>query len=208
MSTPLPAKPLLETLRKTPLVFDGAMGTQLYERGIVFSACFEELNVTRPDLVARVHEEYVRAGAQVLETNSFGANALRLDRHGLSGRVTELNEAAVRVARSAALSTTFVVGADEVLLSTESAVPAVALVSATARATMINSAQTIPTGRSSQRTMRLSFITVWFPEWTLQGADACVHCPWSLGSVVIWQCSIPTAAYAAPVPATAASALP
>src|SRR5579863_5732175 len=84
----------LDALARGPLVVDGAMGTQLYERGVLFSACFEELCLSKPDLVRRVHEDYVRAGAQILETNTFGANAMRLEKHGLSNRVRELNEAA------------------------------------------------------------------------------------------------------------------
>ncbi len=83
------------------LVLDGGMGTQLYERGILYSACFEELNESRPEVVKLVHEDYLRAGATLIETNTFGANALRLEKHGLQGRVREINEAAVRVARSA-----------------------------------------------------------------------------------------------------------
>src|SRR5882762_5315642 len=92
---------LLDALAHGLLVVDGAMGTQLYERGVIFSACFEELNISRPELVRKVHEDYVRAGAQVLETNTFGANAMRLEKHGLSGRVREINLAAVKVAREA-----------------------------------------------------------------------------------------------------------
>ena len=76
----------LEALASGPLVFDGAMGTQLYERGVLYSACFEELNVSQPELVRKVHEDYVRAGAQVIETNTFGANALRLEKHGLAAK--------------------------------------------------------------------------------------------------------------------------
>ena len=75
---------LLTALREGTIVVDGAMGTQLYERGVLYSACFEELNVSRPELVRKVHEDYVRAGAQVIETNTFGANALRLEKHGLA----------------------------------------------------------------------------------------------------------------------------
>ena len=77
------------------------MGTQLYERGILYSTCFEELNETRPEVVRKVHEDYLRAGATLIETNTFGANALRLDKHGLQGRVTEINRAAVALAREA-----------------------------------------------------------------------------------------------------------
>src|SRR5271169_5334356 len=104
-------RPFLDAVRSSVLVVDGAMGTQLYERGVLYSACFEELNVTRPALVLKVHEDYLRAGAQVLETNTFGANALRLEKYGLAGRVRELNLAGVRVARAAAAGQAYVLGA-------------------------------------------------------------------------------------------------
>jgi homocysteine S-methyltransferase len=95
---------LLRALESEALVVDGAMGTQLYERGILFTACFEELNVSRPEIVLRVHEDYLRAGAQLIETNTFGANALRLDKHGAQARVRELNLAGARIAREAVLA--------------------------------------------------------------------------------------------------------
>ncbi len=104
-------RPLLEAIRSSVLVFDGAMGTQLYERGVLYSACFEELNASRPELVTKVHEDYLRAGAQIIETNTFGANALRLEKYGLQARVRELNAAGVRVARAAAAGQAYVVGA-------------------------------------------------------------------------------------------------
>jgi homocysteine S-methyltransferase len=77
----------VEAVRSGVLVVDAAMGTQLYERGILYSASFEELNLSRPELVAKVHEDYIRAGAQAIETNTFGANALRLEKYGLQARV-------------------------------------------------------------------------------------------------------------------------
>ncbi len=101
----------LEALASGPLVVDGAMGTQLYERGVLFSVCFEELNITKPELVRKVHEDYVRAGATVIETNTFGANSMRLEKHGLVSRMAEINHAAVKVAREAAGAKAFVVGA-------------------------------------------------------------------------------------------------
>ncbi len=106
-----PLRPFLEQLAIEPLVVDGAMGTQLYERGILYSTCFEELNVSRAQVVAGVHEDYVRAGAQVLETNTFGANALRLEKHGLQTRVRALNLAGVAIARQAAAGRAYVSGA-------------------------------------------------------------------------------------------------
>src|SRR5687767_7575129 len=72
-------RPFLEALKHGFLVVDGAMGTQLYERGVLYSTCFEDLNLARPELVTKVHEDYVRAGANVIESNTFGANALRLE---------------------------------------------------------------------------------------------------------------------------------
>ncbi len=102
---------LLEALEGGPLVVDGAMGSQLFERGILHNACLEELCVSKPEVIRKVHEDYVRAGAQVLETNTFGANAMRLEKYGLATKVKELNEAAVKVAREAAGAKAFVVGA-------------------------------------------------------------------------------------------------
>ncbi len=104
-------RPLIDAVRAGVLVVDGAMGSLLYERGVLYSACFEELNVSRPELVAKVHEDFVRAGAQVIETNTFGANALRLEKYGLSSRVQELNAAGARIAREAAGGQAYVIGA-------------------------------------------------------------------------------------------------
>jgi methionine synthase / methylenetetrahydrofolate reductase(NADPH) len=104
-------RPLIDAVRAGVLVVDGAMGSLLYERGVLYSTCFEELNASRPELVAKVHEDFVRAGAQVIETNTFGANALRLEKYGLSSRVHELNAAGVRIARAAAGTQAYVVGA-------------------------------------------------------------------------------------------------
>ena len=104
-------RPFLEAVRSGVVVLDGAMGSQLYERGVLYNACYEELNVSRPELVTRVHEDYVRAGAQAIETNTFGANALRLEKYALQGRVRELNAAGVKVARAAAGTSAYVLGA-------------------------------------------------------------------------------------------------
>ncbi len=108
---PRTERPLIDAVRAGVLILDGAMGTQLYERGVLFNSCFEELNVSRPQLVSKVHEDYLRAGAQVIETNTFGANALRLEKHGLASRVRELNVAGVKLARAAAAGQAYVVGA-------------------------------------------------------------------------------------------------
>lgn len=95
------AAAFLDALRDHPLVADGAMGTQLYERGLLYTQNYEEVCVTRPDLIKGIHKEYLRAGAQVIETNTFGANRYRLEKFNLEKRVKELNEAGVRVAREA-----------------------------------------------------------------------------------------------------------
>src|ERR1700761_4784088 len=108
MSSSRSRRTFLDAAQHGVLTVDGAMGTQLYERGILFNACFEELNVTRPELVAKVHDDYVRAGAQVIESNTFGANALRLEKYGLQARVAELNVAGVKVARAAAAGQAYV----------------------------------------------------------------------------------------------------
>src|SRR5919106_4188698 len=93
--------PFLEAMHSL-LVFDGAMGSLLYERGIFITQNFEQLNVTRPDVVRKIHEDYVGAGAQVIETNTFGANCFCLDRHGLGDQVRAYNVAGARLARQAA----------------------------------------------------------------------------------------------------------
>ena len=103
--------PFREALKGGALVVDGAMGTQLYERGVLYSACFEELNLSRRELVLKVHEDYVRSGANVIETNTFGANTMRLEKHGLAARMREINEAAVKIAREAAGERAYVAGA-------------------------------------------------------------------------------------------------
>jgi methionine synthase I (cobalamin-dependent)/5,10-methylenetetrahydrofolate reductase len=84
------------------VLFDGAMGTMLYSRGVFINQCYDELNVRSPELVREVHRAYVRAGAEVLETNSFGANRLKLSQFGLAAQTVELNRRAAELARAAA----------------------------------------------------------------------------------------------------------
>src|SRR5918993_2167775 len=83
-------------------VFDGAMGTMLYAKGVYINRSYDELNLTNPDLVREVHQEYVRAGADVLETNTFGATAHNLQQYGLDASLREINITAARLAREAA----------------------------------------------------------------------------------------------------------
>jgi methionine synthase / methylenetetrahydrofolate reductase(NADPH) len=84
-----------------PVLADGAMGTVLYARGVFINRCYDELNLSDPALILSIHEEYLQAGAEILETNTFGANRFRLSRHGLAGKVAEINAAGVRLASQA-----------------------------------------------------------------------------------------------------------
>ncbi len=90
-----------EILASRPLLADGAMGTVLYARGIFINRCYDELNLSDPGLILSVHEEYLQAGAEILETNTFGANRIRLSRYGLAGKMAEINAAGARLARQA-----------------------------------------------------------------------------------------------------------
>ncbi len=92
---------LTEIFGTRNVLCDGAMGTSLYDRGIFFNRCYDELNLSQPELVRTVHEEYLQAGAQIIETNTFGANALRLQRYGLQDQVAAINRAGAEVARKA-----------------------------------------------------------------------------------------------------------
>ena len=92
-------------------VFDGAMGTMLYGRGVFLNVCFDELALRQPDLVRDIHREYVRAGAEILETNTFGANPIKLAQYGLADDTERINAAAARVAREAAHTQAAVAGA-------------------------------------------------------------------------------------------------
>src|SRR3984893_10998415 len=80
---------------------DGAMGTALYGRGVFLNKCFDELNLSQPEVVRSVHEEYLQAGAEIVETNTFGANRFRLQRFGLQDQARAINQAGVRIAREA-----------------------------------------------------------------------------------------------------------
>ncbi len=90
---------LIDEMQSRVLCGDGAMGTSLMELADApIDRCLEEFSLSAPDLVTKIHRQYLDAGARVIEANSFGANSVRLARHGLEGRVRELNTAAVRLA--------------------------------------------------------------------------------------------------------------
>lgn len=93
------------------LVGDGAMGTYLYQKGFPVGISYEELNLTSPEVIGNVHRQYVEAGAQVIETNTFSANYDKLSKYGLEAKVGEINRAGVRIAREAAGDSGYVVGA-------------------------------------------------------------------------------------------------
>ncbi len=103
--------PFLEALDTRVLVCDGAMGTMLYARGIFLNRSFDELNLTQPDLVAEVHQAYVRAGSDVIETNTFGANRIKLGAFGLADSVHAINLQGAKIARHAARDAVYVAGA-------------------------------------------------------------------------------------------------
>src|SRR5690606_32750869 len=94
-----------------PHLFDGAMGTMLYQKGIFINRCYDELNLREPELVKDVHRAYVRAGAELIETNTFGANRVKLAQFGLEERVREINARAAALAREAAGERALVGGA-------------------------------------------------------------------------------------------------
>ena len=94
----------IERLKHSPVLCDGAMGTLLYAKGIFINRCYDELNLSQPELIRGVHHDYLQAGAEIVETNTFGGNSFRLARHSLADRVRDINLAGAHVAREAAKS--------------------------------------------------------------------------------------------------------
>ncbi len=92
---------LLQQLQQRPLLCDGAMGTLLYARGVKYEQCFDAINLSQPELIINIHREYISAGAQIIETNSFGANRAKLEAYNLGDRVREINLRSVKLAREA-----------------------------------------------------------------------------------------------------------
>ncbi|XKI14101.1 bifunctional homocysteine S-methyltransferase/methylenetetrahydrofolate reductase [Sporosarcina sp. ANT_H38] len=99
---------LLETMKERILIGDGAMGTLLYSHGV--DLCFEEMNLTHPDQVLHIHQAYIEAGADIIQTNTYGANYIKLARYGLEDSVKKINKAAVQLAKKAAGKNTFILG--------------------------------------------------------------------------------------------------
>jgi methionine synthase I (cobalamin-dependent)/5,10-methylenetetrahydrofolate reductase len=106
--------PLLEQLKRQPVLCDGAMGTLLYTRGITYEQCFDALNLSQPELIEKIHTEYIYAGAQIIETNTFGANRVKLEAYNLKNKVRDINFRAAKIAQEAreiAGRTTYIAGA-------------------------------------------------------------------------------------------------
>ena len=100
----------LNYLKDNIVLFDGAMGTMLYSRGIYINRCFDELNLSRPELVKEIHNKYIRAGSEVIETNTFGANRFKLNAHGFDEEVSSINYQGARIAREEAGEDIWVAG--------------------------------------------------------------------------------------------------
>jgi homocysteine S-methyltransferase len=109
-SEPAAVKPFLERLAEGVVVGDGAMGTMLYARGVFINRCFDELNLQNAALVKSIHDDYVEAGAELVETNTFGAQRFKLAPHGLEGQVVKINREGARLAREAAKGHALVAG--------------------------------------------------------------------------------------------------
>jgi methionine synthase I (cobalamin-dependent)/5,10-methylenetetrahydrofolate reductase len=105
------AKAFRDQLSRRVMVADGAMGTMLYDKGIFINRCYDELNLTSPDMIRQIHLDYVKAGAEILETNTFGANRMRLAAFGLGEKLRAINHAGVKLAREAGRDGVFVAGA-------------------------------------------------------------------------------------------------
>ncbi len=95
---------LLARLKKSPVLCDGAMGTLLYAKGIFINRSYDELNLSQPELIRAIHHEYLQAGAEIIETNTFGGNSFRLARHSMADKVRDINLAGARIAKEAAKS--------------------------------------------------------------------------------------------------------
>jgi len=102
--------PFSEFIKNNLVLFDGAMGTELYNKGVFINSCYDELNLSRPQLIMELHQAYVEAGADVIETNTFGANRFKLQKHGLEDKLYEINFKGAEIARQAAGEDVYVAG--------------------------------------------------------------------------------------------------
>lgn len=103
-------KSFLDHLGRNILIFDGGMGTSIYSKGVYINRCFDELNLSEPEMIEEIHREYILAGAEAVETNTFGANGIKLEKFGLGDKVYEINYRGAQIARQAARGECFVVG--------------------------------------------------------------------------------------------------
>src|SRR5579871_6688672 len=95
---------LITRIQQGPVLCDGAMGTLLYSRGVFINRCYDELNLSQPDLIRGIHHDYLQAGAEIIETNTFGGNSFRLSRYSCGDKVHDINVAGARLGREAAKS--------------------------------------------------------------------------------------------------------
>src|SRR3954464_11531860 len=105
------AQEFREQLAHRVMVADGAMGTVLYSKGVFINRCYDELNLSSAEMVRQIHQDYVKAGAEILESNTYGANRIRLAGFGLLEKLKAINQAGVRLAREAAREKAYVAGA-------------------------------------------------------------------------------------------------
>ncbi len=103
-------KNIIEKMKETPLVFDGAMGTVIYEKGVFINACYDELNLTNPNMIKSIHQDYVESGADVILTNTFGANKFKLEKYCIADKLYEINYQGAKIARNAASEDTYILG--------------------------------------------------------------------------------------------------
>ena len=101
---------IISKMTETPLIFDGAMGTIIYEKGVFINACYDELNLTNPDLIKSIHQEYIDAGCDVILTNTFGANSFKLEKYGLANKIYDINYMSAKNAIEVATEDVYVLG--------------------------------------------------------------------------------------------------
>ena len=102
--------PFIEYIKENLVLLDGAMGSLIYEKGVFIDKCYDELNLSRPELIRSIHEEYIRAGAKVIETNTYGANHFKLKSHNLLEQMEDIIFRGVELAREAAGENVYVAG--------------------------------------------------------------------------------------------------